>query len=116
MLPYATTYLTLLSIKKNRRMKKNLSLLFVVAIAVLFQGCIKDKCRSTYNYTFYKAVYKTKAEVRANIRSNAPKAIERPGKIYVRAPYIFLNEIDKGIHIIDNSNPLKILPRWMSSS
>ena len=86
-------------------MKKNLSLLFVVAIAVLFQGCIKDKCRSTYNYTFYKAVYKTKAEVRANIRSNAPKAIERPGKIYVRAPYIFLNEIDKGIHIIDNSNP-----------
>ena len=87
-------------------MKRNLALmLFLAGLSIMFQACLKDKCTSTYNYTFYRPVYKTKAEVRANIRSNAPRAIERPGKIYVRAPYIFLNEIDRGIHVIDNSNP-----------
>ena len=80
-------------------------LLFIVAIATILGGCVKDQCKNTYNYTYYVPVYKTTAQVRANIRSNSPRAIERPGKIYVRAPYIFLNEIDKGIHIIDNSNP-----------
>ena len=44
-------------------------------------------------------------EVRANIKSNAPRILERPGKIFIRGNYIFLNELDKGIHVIDNSNP-----------
>ncbi|MDB5207419.1 MAG: hypothetical protein JWR72_2494 [Flavisolibacter sp.] len=87
-------------------MKKSISLLlFIVAITALLQGCIKDQCKNTYHYTYYVPVYKTTAQVRANIRSNAPRPIEQPGKIYIRPPYIFLNEIDKGIHIIDNSNP-----------
>jgi hypothetical protein len=71
----------------------------------LLQGCLKDSYQRTYSYTYYKPVYKTTEEVRANIRSNAARAIERPGKIYIRGSYIFLNEIDMGIHVIDNSNP-----------
>ena len=87
-------------------MKKSICLLlFIVAITTLLGGCIKDQCKSTYTYTYYVPVYKTPAQVRANIRSNAPRPIERPGKIYIKPPYIFLNEVDKGIHIIDNSNP-----------
>ncbi len=50
-------------------------------------------------------VYKSKAEVFANIKSNAPTEISQPGKIFMFGNYIFLNDIDKGIHIIDNSNP-----------
>jgi len=69
------------------------------------QGCGKDKVKRTYTYTFYKPVYKTTAEVRANIKSNAPKQVENPGKIYLKDQYIFLNEIDKGIHIINNADP-----------
>jgi hypothetical protein len=72
-------------------------------VPVLFTGCIKDHCTKTY--TIYTPVYKTSAEVRANIRSNAPREIAKPGKIYIKGSYIFLNEIDKGIHVIDNSNP-----------
>ncbi|HEY0750025.1 MAG TPA: hypothetical protein VGD26_02650, partial [Chitinophagaceae bacterium] len=48
---------------------------------------------------------KTTAEVRANIKSNAPRDIEQPGKLYIMGSYIFLNEIDRGIHVINNSNP-----------
>lgn len=75
----------------------------VLAAITLLQGCIKDHCTQTYSY--FSPVYKTTEEVRANIKSNSPQQIERAGKLYIRGQYIFLNEPDKGIHIIDNANP-----------
>jgi hypothetical protein len=80
----------------------SLSLLFIVSLFFPFAGCVKDKCTSHYSY--WMPVYKTSDEVRANIKNNPAREIERPGKIYIRGNYIFLNELDKGIHIIDNSN------------
>lgn len=84
-------------------MKNKLTLLLLLAVPLLFTSCVKDDCTRTY--TFYTPVYKTAAEVRANIKSNAARAVERPGKLFIRGNYIFLNEIDRGIHIIDNANP-----------
>ncbi len=92
---------------RNRSFLLPLLLLLVSAVVVLFQSCVKDNCTS--HYTFWVPVYKTKTEARANIKSNNSRPIERTGKIYIRGNYIFLNEIDKGIHIIDNSNP--VIPR-----
>ncbi len=84
---------------------KTIALLFCTAFLFLQQGCVKDTCTKTYTYTYFQPVYKTTAEVRANIKSNAPKAVTNPGKIYIKDNYIFLNEVNKGIHIIDNTNP-----------
>jgi len=33
------------------------------------------------------------------------RVIENAGKIYYKAPYIFINEKYKGVHVINNSNP-----------
>ena len=33
------------------------------------------------------------------------RIIENSGKIYVKDNYIFINEVNQGFHIIDNSNP-----------
>ena len=77
-------------------------LLFFFAASFL-SSCIKDKCTRTY--VFYEPVYKTTDEVRANIKSNTPRKVERPGKLFIRGQYIFLNEMDRGIHVIDNANP-----------
>ena len=71
----------------------------------LFQRCVKDSCKRAYTYTYFQPLYKTTAEVKANIKNNAPQEIEQPGKLYIKGNYIFLNEIDRGIHIIDNSDP-----------
>ncbi|HZW64819.1 MAG TPA: hypothetical protein VFF23_03950 [Hanamia sp.] len=68
-------------------------------------GCVKDNITRTYTYSYYLPVYKTTAEVRANIKSNSPQQVVSPGKIVLLGNYIFLNEVDKGIHVIDNSNP-----------
>lgn len=74
----------------------------ILAIIVL-PGCFKDKV--THTYAIYTPVYKKTSEVRSNIKSNASQTIVRPGKLFIRGNYIYLNEIDKGIHVIDNSNP-----------
>ncbi len=80
----------------------------VCGVAVLaLGGCVKDTATRTYSYTIHEPVYKTTAEVRANIKSNTPVPLQAPGKLYIRGNYIFLNEIDKGIHIIDNGDPAK---------
>ena len=73
--------------------------------AIFFNSCVKDNCRSTYTYTIYTPVYESTAQVKANIKSGGPQEVENPGKIVLVGKYIFLNEVDKGIHVIDNSNP-----------
>lgn len=40
------------------------------------------------------------------VRSDAPKPFENLGNIVNVGDYIFLNEKGKGIHVVDNSNPL----------
>ncbi len=77
--------------------------IFLFASTGLLHGCLKDT--ATRTYTLYIPVYKTVAEVRADIKSDAPVPVKSPGKIFVLGNYIFLNEIDKGVHVIDNSNP-----------
>ncbi|WJJ96477.1 LVIVD repeat-containing protein [Algibacter luteus] len=47
----------------------------------------------------------SKAAFRSAVKVNAPKTIEEPGKIYVYQDYIFVSDVDSGVHIIDNTNP-----------
>lgn len=100
----------MLSTRQNRfNMKKKLSIItrsiVFIFIAALFSGCLKDTATYTLTYSWYEPLYKTKAEVFANIKSNPPKEIENPGKIFINEKYIYLNEMGRGIHIIDNSVP-----------
>ncbi len=83
-------------------MRRIIYLLPIVLLFVL-QGCLKDTMTRTYR--IYTPVYKDKSEVYANIKSNAPQAVRTPGKLFMIGNYIFLNELNKGVHVIDNSNP-----------
>jgi len=74
-----------------------------ILLGTLLSGCLKDSCYRTF--TMYKPVYKARAEVRANIKNNPSINVSEAGKMFVLGNYIFLNEVDKGIHVIDNSNP-----------
>ena len=89
-------------------MNKNLTVeiisFILIATMLSFSACVKDRCKQEVTYTYYQPHYKTKSEVRENIKSNSPRQMEATGKIYIRGNYIFLNEIDRGIHIIDNTN------------
>lgn len=82
-----------------------LTAITALIFTTLFTGCIKDTCHKVYTYTYYSPVYRTTAEVKANIKNNAATDVQSPGKLYILGNFIFLNEIDKGVHVIDNSNP-----------
>lgn len=86
-------------------MKKIFFLCFAVTISFCFNSCVKDSCGHTYSYTWFEPLYKTTATVRAGIHSSPATEIKAPGKLFIIGNYIFLNEINKGIHVINNSNP-----------
>jgi len=90
---------------------KILNVLFLFAtIAVLAASCTKDQCRQEVVYTKYNPIHATYDEIRADIRSEAPRELENPGKIYFYQDHIFINEYLEGIHIIDNSDPQNPTP------
>ncbi len=83
-------------------MKHILSVIVLLALCIV-QGCVKDQVLT--RTTVYRPVYKTKEEVRANIKSSSPIVLNAPGKLFYKDGYVFLNELNKGVHIIDVRNP-----------
>jgi hypothetical protein len=45
-----------------------------------------------------------------DVHTEVAKPLNNPGKIYIKGSYVFINEINKGIHIIDNRNPASPKP------
>ena len=88
-------------------MKKNIptlqALTFLMAMVLLFSSCFKDDCRRTYKV--YTPVYKKLKDLRAEVQSRSTQPVTNTGKLYIKGDWIFLNEVKKGIHIIDNSDP-----------
>ena len=56
-------------------------------------------------YEYYEPIYLSYEELRSAIESVGSQSLHEPGKIYLKDNYVFLNERNVGIHVIDNSNP-----------
>ncbi|MBA4851576.1 LVIVD repeat-containing protein [Emticicia sp. BO119] len=64
-----------------------------------------DDCETTRTYRTTVPFVLTVDQIRNEIASQGPQELVNLGKIYVKDNYIFINELKKGLHIIDNSNP-----------
>ncbi|MEO8174259.1 MAG: hypothetical protein ABI581_14290 [Sediminibacterium sp.] len=84
-------------------MKRSLFFLFVMGL--FLSACTKDAVKEYY--TLYRPVYHTAGEVRNNIKSSPAVPIRETGKIVVKDNFVFLNEVDKGIHVINIADPSK---------
>jgi hypothetical protein len=80
-------------------------LLSATALLLLATGCHKASLSKTRTYTLYTPVFQSKQSVLASINSDPAKTVDSMGKLYIKDNFIFLNDVDKGIHVIDNSNP-----------
>jgi hypothetical protein len=69
----------------------------------LISGCMKDKITRTYKIS--TPIYEVLSTFREKIKSLPAAPVETTGKLTVMGKYIFLSELYKGIHVIDNSNP-----------
>lgn len=90
-------------------MKLNSTLLIISLIGLI--GCVTDASDDiappgapAFDGEGYRPVYLSTEEFR-QVSTEAPQALRKPGKIYVRGNYLFINEQGKGIHLINNANP-----------
>ena len=87
-------------------LRQYLSVTIIIAAAVFgLSSCKKDKCMQTVTYKTYVPVYMSYTDMRNGVKIGAAQPLKNPGKIYLKGNYIFVNEVNKGIHVIDNTNP-----------
>lgn len=85
-------------------MKTNRITLYLTGFVMI---AIMASCQDTITQT-YKVntpVYLSYTELRTSFKSADAQEIIQSGKIYFKDSFIYVNEFQKGIHIIDNSNP-----------
>ncbi|MEJ5265950.1 MAG: hypothetical protein WHT29_11600 [Bacteroidales bacterium] len=87
----------------------NLSKLILPPFVVLSMGLFLFSCqdRVIEKYRVNAPVYMSYTELRSSVKSIpiTETTISKPGKIYYWNNYLFVNEYNKGIHVIDNTNP-----------
>ncbi|MEC3879860.1 LVIVD repeat-containing protein [Parapedobacter sp. 10938] len=77
----------------------------LLAVVALFSSC-RDQVERTVTYHTQVPVYmEVDAFRRMDVGVKPPKSVSETGKIYVYGDYLFINEPQKGIHIVDNRNP-----------
>lgn len=78
---------------------------YIVTLAVLFFGF--NSCVDEYTevFTANSPLYMSYEDLRDAVDYSTARDLEKPGKIYFKDGYIFVNENAEGIHIIDNKNP-----------
>lgn len=82
-----------------------LSCIALLSATAFLTGCEQDKCTRTQEYTAFEPVYKRIDEMRVPTTYVAAKSLTAPGKIFYYKGYLLINEMNEGIHVIDNKNP-----------
>ncbi len=77
---------------------------FMILASVMMLGC-QDKRIQTITRIEYEPVYMSEQDYMNSIKMESSRELKEPGKIYFYQGYLFINESNEGVHIIDNSNP-----------
>jgi hypothetical protein len=99
--PYVVCHRLMINPKINP-MKTAIRIMAFLAFPALLISC-KDKIEQVY--TVNTPVYMSYNDLRNSFKVAEGQQIIHPGKIYFKDHYIFVNEYEKGIHVIDNTNP-----------
>lgn len=75
------------------------------AVAMAVAVIVVAGCSDTEQVVGYAPIYLSYAELRTPVTAVDPVGLEVTGKIYVKDSYIYVNELYKGVHVIDNANP-----------
>ncbi|MEX2347371.1 MAG: hypothetical protein WD604_17235 [Balneolaceae bacterium] len=79
--------------------------IIILLLLPLFLTSCEDKRVQTIKWVEYEPVYMSQEEFANSVELKAGRDLEKPGKIYFYNGYLFINERNEGVHIIDNRNP-----------
>ena len=89
---------------KKFRLKFN-PIPFLLLSSIFLVQCSRQRCEMR-TVTHYEEIHLSFEDIRSEkITFEASRSLEKTGKIYFKDNYLFINEINKGIHIFDNTNP-----------
>lgn len=83
---------------------KYVTIFLTCVTAVFMWGCPPLPADVNPGYSAYEPILADRSSL-DNIVFSEPATIVNSGKIYAYAQYVLVNEVDKGYHIIDNSDP-----------
>ena len=81
------------------------SIFYLIAFSLFIASCSSD---DNHKYEYVEVAtpeIMSKADFRQSVEITAPYHVQEIGKIYAYKNYIFVSDINRGIHVIDNSNP-----------
>lgn len=78
---------------------------FSLLLAPILLTSCQDLRTQTITWVEYEPVYMTQQEFINAVQLEESRDLKNPGKIYFYDGYLFVNEVNKGIHIFDNSDP-----------
>ncbi|TDQ33340.1 LVIVD repeat-containing protein [Zeaxanthinibacter enoshimensis] len=87
-------------------MRTKLLSLLIPAVLLLF-SCDNADNGEYRDFLVAKPVTMSIEEYNASVQVLPPRSLEHSGKIYAYKDYIFVNEKFKGVHVVDNSNPVQ---------
>lgn len=83
-------------------MKKYLAIPFS---ALLLTGCLKDKHIEKKTYVANAPIYMSYERLANEVKIEEPREVCTPRKFYSTGQFLFVNELGKGVHIINNVDP-----------
>ncbi len=89
----------------NHRKTFSVVLTFIILLVPLFLTSCQDIRTQTIKWVEFEPVYMTQEEFVNSVKLEESRLLGDPGKIYFYDGYLFVNEINKGIHIFDNRDP-----------
>ncbi|WP_081210738.1 LVIVD repeat-containing protein [Salegentibacter sediminis] len=78
--------------------------LLLMALMTLFTSCEKEEEAGNVELVAVPVTISV-TDFRSSVAIQEPKEIEQAGKIYAYKNFVFINDVNRGVHIIDNSNP-----------
>lgn len=74
-----------------------------MALMTLFTSCEKEEEAGNVEMVAVPVTMSV-ADFRSSVYIQEPKEIEQAGKIYAYKDFVFVNDVNRGVHIIDNSS------------
>ena len=98
-------------IEKNKHDERDLNKLFILSVvliimmSILAMGCTEGDCVGETMMISEPVFAATEDVITEANFTTRPADITAPGKIYLKDEHLFITEVDKGIHVIDNRDP-----------
>lgn len=88
-------------------MKKNILFYFLPIVALVLNGCFGycDDCSQNVGNEPYKAVILERIAFEASVKTISNQDIVKSGKIYIKDNLMFVNDVNKGFHVYNYTNP-----------